>query len=163
MYVVEFQKRGLPHAHFLLIMEGCYKITRLEQYDLLILTELPNKKYPDLYKMVTKHMMHGPCGALNRNSHAQMDVVPARTVNHDLFVTPQYSARIHTQFIDNVKTGEKKMFVDMSLTIDGSCLTTHIYYVCSTVILMLRHVGASRQLNTCSNTFIRVMTGRLWL
>ena len=26
-YVVEFQKRGLPHAHFLLIMEGRYKLT----------------------------------------------------------------------------------------------------------------------------------------
>jgi hypothetical protein len=24
-YVVEFQKRGLPHAHFLLIMTGKYK------------------------------------------------------------------------------------------------------------------------------------------
>jgi hypothetical protein len=61
MYVVEFQKRGLPYAHFLLIMEGRYKITCPEQYDLLISAELPNnKKYLDLYKMVTKHMMHGP-------------------------------------------------------------------------------------------------------
>jgi hypothetical protein len=67
VYVVEFQKRGLPHAHFLLIMEGRYKITCPEQYDLLISAELLNKKYPDLYKMVTKHMMHVPCGVLNRN------------------------------------------------------------------------------------------------
>jgi hypothetical protein len=68
VYVVEFQKRGLPHAHFLLIMEGRYKITCPEQYDRLISAELPNKKkYPDLYKIVTKHMMHGPCGVLNRN------------------------------------------------------------------------------------------------
>ncbi|RCV25517.1 hypothetical protein SETIT_5G173100v2 [Setaria italica] len=43
-----------------------YKITCPEQYDLLISAELPNKKkYPDLYRMVTKHMMHGPCGTLN--------------------------------------------------------------------------------------------------
>jgi ATP-dependent DNA helicase PIF1 len=27
VYVVEFQKRGLPHAHFLLIMEQRYKLT----------------------------------------------------------------------------------------------------------------------------------------
>lgn len=26
VYVVEFQKRGLPHAHFLLIMKGRYKL-----------------------------------------------------------------------------------------------------------------------------------------
>ena len=63
VYVVEFQKRGLPHAHFLLIMKQKYKLTCPEQYDLLISAELPNKKkFPELYKMVTKHMMHGPCG-----------------------------------------------------------------------------------------------------
>lgn len=27
VYVVEFQKRGLPHAHFLLIMQRAYKLT----------------------------------------------------------------------------------------------------------------------------------------
>jgi hypothetical protein len=67
-YVVEFQKRGLPHAHFLLIMNGKYKLTCPEQYDRLISAELPNKqKYPELYKMVVKHMVHGPCGTLNKN------------------------------------------------------------------------------------------------
>jgi hypothetical protein len=67
VYVVEFQKRGLLHAHFWLLMRK-YKITCPEQYDLLISAELPNKKkYQVLYKMVTKHMMHGPCGVLNHN------------------------------------------------------------------------------------------------
>ncbi|ONM56617.1 hypothetical protein ZEAMMB73_Zm00001d021244 [Zea mays] len=66
VYVVEFQKRGLPHAHFLLIMQRKYKLTCPEQYDLLISAEIPDKKkYPQLYKMVIKHMMHGPCGLLN--------------------------------------------------------------------------------------------------
>jgi len=62
VYVVEFQKRGLPHAHFLLIMQNKYKLTCPEQYDLLISAEIPNKKkYPQLHKMVLMHMMHGPC------------------------------------------------------------------------------------------------------
>ncbi|ONL98425.1 hypothetical protein ZEAMMB73_Zm00001d029311 [Zea mays] len=66
VYVVEFQKRGLPHAHFLLIMQRKYKLTCPDQYDLLISAEIPDKKkYPQLYKMVIKHMMHGPCGLLN--------------------------------------------------------------------------------------------------
>ncbi|XP_048551207.1 uncharacterized protein LOC125530835 isoform X1 [Triticum urartu] len=66
VYVIEFQKSGLPHAHFLLIMEGRYKLTCPKQYDCLISAELPDKsKYPELYKMVVKHMMHGPCGVLN--------------------------------------------------------------------------------------------------
>jgi hypothetical protein len=74
VYVVEFQKRGLPHAHWLLIMQRKYKITCPEQYDAIITTELPDKKkYPELYKMVTKHMMHGPCGVLNPNCPCTKD------------------------------------------------------------------------------------------
>jgi hypothetical protein len=46
--------RGLPHPHWLLIMQRKYKITCPEQYDMIITTELPNKEYPKLYKMVTK-------------------------------------------------------------------------------------------------------------
>ncbi|ONM32547.1 hypothetical protein ZEAMMB73_Zm00001d041145 [Zea mays] len=67
VYVVEFQKRGLPHAHILLIMQRKYKLTCPEQYDLLISAEIPSNKYPKLRKMVIKHMMHGPCGTLNPN------------------------------------------------------------------------------------------------
>ena len=68
VYVVEFQKRDLPHAHFLLIMQRKWKLTCPEQYDALISAELPSKKkYPKLYKMVIKHMMHGPCGLMNPN------------------------------------------------------------------------------------------------
>jgi ATP-dependent DNA helicase PIF1 len=36
VYVAEFQKRGLPHAHFLLIMKRKYKLTCPEQYVVLI-------------------------------------------------------------------------------------------------------------------------------
>jgi hypothetical protein len=65
VYVVEFQKRGLAHAHFLLIMDSRYKLVVPEQYDRVISAELPDKhKYPELYAMVVKHMMHGPCGVL---------------------------------------------------------------------------------------------------
>jgi hypothetical protein len=74
IYVVEFQKRGLPHAHWLLIMQRKYKITCPEQYDMLISAELANKKkFPKLYMMVTKHMMHGPCGVLNPECPCTMD------------------------------------------------------------------------------------------
>jgi hypothetical protein len=66
VYVVEFQKRGLSHAHWFLIMQRKYKITCPKLYHMLISAELPNKKkFPELYKMETKHMMHGPCGVLN--------------------------------------------------------------------------------------------------
>jgi hypothetical protein len=56
VHVVEFQKMGLPHAHWLLIMQRKYKITCPEQCDMIITAELPNKKeYPELYKMVTAY------------------------------------------------------------------------------------------------------------
>ncbi|EEE60808.1 hypothetical protein OsJ_14407 [Oryza sativa Japonica Group] len=46
-YVVEFQKRGLPHAHFLLIMTKKYKYTHSKQYDRVISAELPNQSKED--------------------------------------------------------------------------------------------------------------------
>jgi glutathione peroxidase-family protein len=49
-------------------MEQRNKLTCPKQYDRLICAELPDKvKCPLLYKMVTKHMMHGPCGQFNPN------------------------------------------------------------------------------------------------
>jgi hypothetical protein len=49
-------------------MEQRYKLTCPEQYDRLICAKLPDKvKYPLLYTMVTKHMMHGPCDRFNPN------------------------------------------------------------------------------------------------
>jgi hypothetical protein len=69
VYVVEFQKIGLPHAHFLLIMDSTYNLVVPEQYDCLISAELPDKhKYPELYAKVVKHMMHGPCYVLKPNN-----------------------------------------------------------------------------------------------
>ena len=73
VHVIEFQKRGLPHAHFLIILKSNYKINNPDQYDKIISAEIPDKdKYPVLHDLVIKHMMHGPCGVLNdRNSCMQ--------------------------------------------------------------------------------------------
>ena len=40
-----------------------------------------------------------------------------------------YKARIDTQFIDDVKMGAKERFMDTSLTIGGSRITTPISYI----------------------------------
>jgi len=58
----EFQKRGLPHIHSLIMLNDEDKITSVERLDKLIWAEIPDKDvYPELYKIVTKTMMHGPC------------------------------------------------------------------------------------------------------
>ncbi|XP_016544204.1 uncharacterized protein LOC107844258 [Capsicum annuum] len=66
VFVVEFQKRGLPHIHLLLILEQGYKVTSADDYDKFIAAELPNKEeFLILYDLIIKHMIHGPSG----NSH----------------------------------------------------------------------------------------------
>src|SRR5579859_7255278 len=69
IFVVEFQKRGLPHAHILLIMNQDDKIRDVEGIDNIICVEIPNRNVdPDLYNVVTTNMMHGPCGVTHPNS-----------------------------------------------------------------------------------------------
>ena len=66
MYSVEWQKRGLPHAHILIWLY--YKITSNEIDD-VISAEIPDENVDKgLYDIVVKNMIHGPCGALNENS-----------------------------------------------------------------------------------------------
>ncbi|XP_022040020.1 uncharacterized protein LOC110942554 [Helianthus annuus] len=69
VYVIEFQKRGLPHAHFLLIMYPQHKINNADHYDKVVCAEIPNKlTHPILHEMVVKHMIHGPCGNLRSSN-----------------------------------------------------------------------------------------------
>ena len=68
-YVVEFQKRGLPHAHILLILDSESQIRDSEQIDNIVWARFPDKeKYPRLFKTITRDMIHGPCGMLNPKS-----------------------------------------------------------------------------------------------
>ncbi|XP_021761012.1 uncharacterized protein LOC110725856 [Chenopodium quinoa] len=65
IYVIEFQKRGLPHAHFLLILEQHHKMKCPADYDKYVCAEISPVTQPELRKIVLRHMMHGPCGHLN--------------------------------------------------------------------------------------------------
>nr|XP_027109221.1 uncharacterized protein LOC113729090 [Coffea arabica] len=68
-YVIEFQKRGLPHAHFLIILANGCKLDSPEAYDRVISAELPDPaSFPYLHSIVVAHMLHGPCGTTNKNS-----------------------------------------------------------------------------------------------
>jgi hypothetical protein len=63
MYTIEFQKRGLPHAHILVFLHPTCKYPRPQDIDRIISAEIPDKDtQPELYNLVKTHMMHGPCG-----------------------------------------------------------------------------------------------------
>ncbi|XP_021721983.1 uncharacterized protein LOC110689507 [Chenopodium quinoa] len=65
VYVIEFQKRGLPHAHFLIILKSDWKMKCPADYDKYVCAEIPPVSNSNLRRTVLAHMMHGPCGVLN--------------------------------------------------------------------------------------------------
>ncbi|XP_074300228.1 uncharacterized protein LOC141631460 [Silene latifolia] len=65
VYVVEFQKRGLPHVHFLIILKYGYRLKWPADFDKFVCAEISSMANPSLRKSVLKHMMHSPCGDLN--------------------------------------------------------------------------------------------------
>jgi hypothetical protein len=82
--MVEFQKRGLPHAHILLIMTPEDRLKTAAKVDSVICAELP----PDpeqaeegadkeqlclLQEIVATNMIHGPCGVANPRSQCMAD------------------------------------------------------------------------------------------
>lgn len=70
---VEFQKRGLPHIHIVLIMEDGYKPLTPEIVDTIVSAEIPDRdENPELYRIITSNNIHGPCGNVNRNSQCMV-------------------------------------------------------------------------------------------
>jgi hypothetical protein len=62
VYTIEFQKRGLPHAHILLWLDEEDMLESEESINSVISAELPDQsKFPKLYSAVCKFMIHGPC------------------------------------------------------------------------------------------------------
>jgi hypothetical protein len=59
---LEYQKRGLPHAHILIILK---QAPSLEHIDMFVSAEIPNPStQPELYKIIISQMIHGPCGEM---------------------------------------------------------------------------------------------------
>ncbi|XP_020970164.1 uncharacterized protein LOC107620407, partial [Arachis ipaensis] len=66
---VEFQKRGLPHAHILLFMSNEFKPQTPDDIDKHITAEIPDEnERPNLHRAIQNYMVHGPCGPYNKNS-----------------------------------------------------------------------------------------------
>ena len=79
MNVIEFQKRGLPHCHILLILADHDRLIAKEFVDQVIVAELPpspkdatdqdqKEAWQRLQDIVTTIMIHGSCGSSNPSS-----------------------------------------------------------------------------------------------
>ena len=80
MWVVEFQKRGLPHSHILIILAANDHLITEEHVNSVVTAELPpdpnepgistetRAQRKPLWDTVLSNMVHGPCGVQNPNS-----------------------------------------------------------------------------------------------
>ncbi|KAH9547373.1 hypothetical protein CY35_11G030800 [Sphagnum magellanicum] len=69
-------KRGLPHAHILLILHSDDKPRGPDEYNRMVSAELPDKNaHPTLFEVVTRCMVHGPCGTINPHCTCMADGV----------------------------------------------------------------------------------------
>ena len=75
-WVIEFQKRGLPHAHILLIVQHRDKPQTPEDVDMRVTAELPDPDDPEqaeLLRILLSSQIHGPCGVRNPNAPCMVD------------------------------------------------------------------------------------------
>lgn len=73
-WVIEFQKRGLPHCHILLILDPAHKPKTPADFDAIVSAELPDKHtHPLTYATVTRSMIHGPCGEDHKDSPCMVE------------------------------------------------------------------------------------------
>ena len=73
IFTIEFQKRGLPHAHILLILAERDKPRTEQDIDGIVSAEIPDEsRDSELFETVQRCMLHGPCGSKvssNRRQH----------------------------------------------------------------------------------------------
>ena len=72
-WTVEFQKRGLPHAHILLVMRPEDKPVTPAAVDRVVSAELPDDSDPEqaeLFQSAATFLLHGLCGQLTPTSIA---------------------------------------------------------------------------------------------
>ena len=159
LHVIEFQKRGLPHAHILVILATEHRLKTVDDIDACVSAELPAPPewedyeteeaynaaytcYEQLASLVVKQMTHHVCGALNPHASCMQDGFchgnfpknfVAETTYSDDQIYPQYRRRAPD-------AGGATYTTDGGRVIDNSWITPYSPY------LLLRYQYRTRNI-----------------
>ena len=188
VHTIEFQKRRLPHIHILLILSKDDSITTAADIDSVTCAELPDrKKYPKLFEIVVKHMIHfhknclekGVCSKhypknfqkctsviedgypLYKRRHPEnVKSLSLFSLNYFIFLN-MYSFLLFDSFIarEVLMLIIKNLLIQIYYKSQINILfhIIHVYYSSIIVILMLKYVVQFMQSNTFTNTFTKVL------
>ncbi|KAI7963108.1 hypothetical protein MJO28_001202, partial [Puccinia striiformis f. sp. tritici] len=97
-------KRGLPHAHLMLIMDPAQVPRTVDMVDSLICAELPDPILePTLFQIITRCMLHGPCNQSKPAAKNAKSIQPSNYLCENAY--PNYRCRLDGgQFIKNSHT-----------------------------------------------------------
>jgi len=157
VHVIEFQKRGLPHAHILMILASEDKPKTPEDFDKLVCAEIPDKNLqPLLFETVNRNMVHGPCGILNSQSPCMIDGKCSKNYHREFISTTSINKYGYPYTEEEIMDIQLLKVIILLIT-DGLFLIIHTYVKNMIVISMLKYVQVSDQLNIFTNMFTKVM------
>lgn len=139
MYSIEWQKRGLLHAHILIWLKE--KI-HADSIDRIISAELPDPHIdPILFQTICSSMIHGPCGVLNPTSPCMKDRKCTKRYPRDFRQDTQtgddgYPKYRRRKPEDSGHVTISKVKLKSKLIINGFCHIDLYYQKCSALTLM---------------------------
>jgi hypothetical protein len=161
IYVIEYQKRGLPHAHLLLIFDDGSKLREPDDIDSLISAEIPdNEVHPNLYQVVKTCMVHGPSDISTSSLHAWMETSAPKTFqSHSRLGLSWLLMAIHSISAVRIAAPLKSECTRalLSWTTDRLFRTIRTSVRSILLTLILRHVLLSKVSNTSLSMYIRGM------
>jgi len=129
IYTIEFQKCGLPHAHILIFLHPQFKHPNPDGIDKIISAELLDEQVePELFKIVSSFMIHGPCGIQNKNFlHVLMIMGSARNFFRKFFAIKPQSMQMDILCIEGGMMAGLLKKVMLSFIMDSLSHITNIF------------------------------------
>nr|GEV66152.1 hypothetical protein [Tanacetum cinerariifolium] len=127
VFVIEFHKRGLPHAHILLWIEEYYKFKAATDIDDIISAELSSPTTNLIgYKAVSDYMLHGPCRKDNRAAACNIE---GKCSKH--FPKPFYAETVidHDVYPIYRRSDDKVSVKKGNITFDNKHVVLHNRYL----------------------------------